>query len=362
MRNLASIQKIVDIRPIEGADRIEVAQVLGWNVVISKSDGFKVGDLVCYIEIDSIVPDRPEFEFLRDRKFRVRTIKLRKQVSQGLVLPLSILPNGEYNEGTDVTDILGITKYDPQAEAEQKLIEEKLNKNKNKVIKYFSRYSWFRKMFFKPKKDKFPSFIQKTDETRIQNIPNIVNTEKDTTFSVTEKIDGQSGTYFLIKKPKRLFSKPNYEFGVCSRNIHLKKPDNSSYWTIAKQYQIEDVLRHLIGNSQYIVLQGEILGDGIQGNKYKVKGYDFYAFNLKYPDKQVDTVNMIEILRDEGIKSVYLIDNNFKLKPSIPEMVEYAKGKSVFAPIDREGVVIRNYEKGISFKTINPDFLLKNEE
>jgi RNA ligase (TIGR02306 family) len=93
MRKLASIQKIVDIRPIDGADKIEVAQVLGWEVVVAKKDEFKVGDLVIYIEIDSIVPDKSEFDFLRDRKFRVRTIKLRKQVSQGLILPLSILPS-----------------------------------------------------------------------------------------------------------------------------------------------------------------------------------------------------------------------------------------------------------------------------
>jgi len=362
-RKLASIQKIIDIKPIEKADAIEVAQVLGWECVVKKSENFKVGDLVIYIEIDSIVPDKPEFEFLRDRKFRVRTIKLRGQVSQGLVLPLSILLKGNYSEGQDITDILNVKKYDPQADTEQKLIEQKLAYTNNKIHKFFSRYPWYRKLFFKPKKSRFPSFIKKTDEDRIQLFPHICENEKDTVFSVTEKVDGQSGTYFLVKKPKKfLFFNGGYEFGVCSRNLHLPKEDNSSYWTIAKQYNIKKVLEDIIGNNQFVVLQGEILGTGIQGNKYKINGYDFYAFNLIYPDKTIDSFTANLILSDYCIKFVPILNMNFEIKSTIPEMVEYAKGKSTLLPIDREGIVIRNYEKGISFKVINPDFLLKNDE
>lgn len=362
-RKLASIQKIVAIKPIEKADAIEVAQVLGWECVVKKSEGFKVGDLVCYIEIDSIVPDKPEFEFLRDRKFRVRTIKLRGQVSQGLVLPLSILPKGNYKEDEDVTEILGIKKYDPQAEAEQKLIDKKMKNTNNKIHKFFSKYPWYRKLFFKPKKSGFPSFIKKTDEDRIQLFPHICENEKDTIFSVTEKIDGQSGTYFLVKKPKKfLFFGGGYEFGVCSRNLHLPKEDNSSYWTIARQYNIKKVLESLIGDEQFIVLQGEIIGTGIQGNKYKIDGYDFYAFNLIYPNDKVDSVSASITLGNYGIKFVPILDTEFKLKDTIAEMVNYAKGKSVLVDGLREGVVIRNYEKNISFKVINPEFLLKNDE
>lgn len=136
MRHLATVRTITDIRPIPDADKIEVVQVDGWECVVAKADGFKVGDKVVYIEIDSIVPERPEFEFLRDRKFRVRTIKLRKQVSQGLVLPLSILPSGKtYNINDDVTEILGIKKYDPQAEQEAKLLEN--NTYKTKILNTF---------------------------------------------------------------------------------------------------------------------------------------------------------------------------------------------------------------------------------
>lgn len=359
-RKLASIQKVISLEPIPGADRIEKATILGWELVTKKGE-FQVGDLCVYIEIDSQVPERPEFEFLRERKFRVRTIKLRKQISQGLALSLNILPKNKYKEGQDVTSLLGIKKYDPQAEQEQKLIQEKINKTNNKIEKFLCRYSWFRKFFFRPKKGGFPSFITKTDETRLQNIPSILQKEKDTIFQVTEKIDGQSGTYFLVKNSHKLFGK-KYTFGVCSRNLHLPMPNNSSYWTIAKQYNIEKVLHNLIEDNQFVVLQGEIVGEGIQGNKYKVKGYDFYAFNLIYPDKQIDTITMTNILKDYNIKAVHILDTNFELKDTVPEMVEYAKGKSFLLPILREGIVIRNYDKDISFKVINPDFLLKNKE
>lgn len=210
-RQLASIRRISDIRPIPGADRIAVAQVDGWECVIQK-DEFQVGDLVVYVEVDSIVPERPEFEFLRDRKFRVRTIKLRGQVSQGLVLPLSILPEGTYTDGLDVTEVLGIKKYDPQAQQEALLMQ---------------------------------------------------------------------------KQPS--LSKRRFEFGVCSRNIRLGEPDNSSYWTVAKQYDIENVLKQLVGDYGTIVMQGEICGNGIQGNKYHISGYDLFVFNLIYPDRKCTT-------------------------------------------------------------------------
>jgi hypothetical protein len=362
MRKLATIQKIVELNPIPKADAIECAKVLGWEIVVKKGE-FKIGDSVVYIEIDSIVPDKPEFEFLRDRKFRVKTIKLRGQISQGICFPLNILPQGKYKEGDDVTDILKISKYDKQAEEEQKLNEEKLKYTNNRIHRFFGKYPWYRKLFFKPKKGGFPKFIKKTDEDRIQLFPHICENEKDTIFISSEKIDGQSGTWFLIKNPKKWYQfGDKYTFGVCSRNLHLSKPNNSSYWTIAKQYNIKDVLKQLIGDNQYIVLQGEIIGTGIQKNKYNISGYDMYAFNLIYPYKTIDSVTASEILRDYGIKYVPILDVNFKLKDTIPECVKCAKGKSTLSPILREGIVVRNYKKGISFKIINPDFLLKNDE
>lgn len=364
MRKLASIQKIVSLDPIPGADKIEKATVLGWEIVVGKSENHHVGDLVCYIEVDSIVPDIPQFDFLRDKKFRVKTIKLRGQVSQGLVVPLSVLPKGNYTEGQDVTELLGIKKYDPEGEKELRFINEKLSRSNNKIGKFLSRFPWYRRVFsfLMPKKASWPKFIKKTDEDRIQLFPHICEDERDTVFSVTEKLDGQSATYFLVKnKNKFLWFGKNYIFGVCSRNLYLPKPNNSSYWTIAKQLDLENKLKKLIGKSEYVVLQGEIVGEGIQANKYKIKGYDFYAFNFIFPSENVPTERM-QNLKSLGINTVPLLENGFRLFPTIPENVEYAKGKSVLNNVPREGVVIRNYEKGISRKIINPDFLLKFED
>lgn len=246
MRRLATIRTISDIRPISGADRIEVAQIDGWECVIKKGE-FTIGQSVVYIEVDSIVPERPEFEFLRDKKFRVRTIKLRGQISQGLVLPLSILPHGKYELGMDVTQLLGIRKYDPQAEHERELLigaENSCMEQHGKLFWFMMWFGWFRKRFGPKTKTKgFPEWIKKTDEDRIQNQIIMFENEKKngTGFMVTEKIDGQSATYFMEKIGRR-----NYEFGVCSRNIRLDKADNSAYWSIAARYWVRNIFKAVI--------------------------------------------------------------------------------------------------------------------
>lgn len=360
MRQLATIRTIASTRPIQGADRIEVAQVDGWECVVKKGE-FEVGQHIVYVEVDSVMPERPEFEFLRDRKFRVRTIKLRGQVSQGLVLPLDILPAGNYKLGDDVTELLGVTKYDPQAQQEALLLTKQPKTPTNPVVKFLMRFKGYRRLFMKPKrKGGFPDWIVKTDETRIQNLTTLFDIErkKGTLFSVTEKVDGQSATYFLQKISRR-----KYEFGVCSRNIRLGTPDNSSYWTIARKYDIENVLKKLIGEYQTIVLQGEICGDGIQGNKYHISGYDLFAFNLIYPDHKCTTAEIKETLAPFGIKSVPIVEEGKALPETIAELVEYSKGKSVVRKEQkREGVVMRNVQNNISFKVINPDFLLAEKD
>lgn len=360
MRQLATIRTIASTRPIQGADRIEVAQVDGWECVVKKGE-FEVGQHIVYVEVDSVMPERPEFEFLRDRKFRVRTIKLRGQVSQGLVLPLDILPAGNYKLGDDVTELLGVTKYDPQAQQEALLLTKQPKTPTNPVAKFLMRFKWYRRLFMRPKrKGGFPDWIVKTDETRIQNLTTLFDIErkKGTLFSVTEKVDGQSATYFLQKISRR-----KYEFGVCSRNIRLGTPDNSSYWTIARKYDIENVLKKLIGEYQTIVLQGEICGDGIQGNKYHISGYDFFAFNLIYPDHKCTTAEIKETLAPFGIRSVPIVEEGKALPETIAELVEYSKGKSVVRKEQkREGIVMRNVQNNISFKVINPDFLLAEKD
>jgi RNA ligase (TIGR02306 family) len=149
-RKLASVQRIVSLTPIEGADKIVKASVLGWELVVAVKDNFKVGDLCVFCEVDSIMPDKPEFEFLRERKFRIKTIKLKGQVSQGICFPISIVHKAFHTEGRDVTEILGVTKYDPQAEFERKETLRLASIDKNRMTKFLKRYSWYRNLFFKP--------------------------------------------------------------------------------------------------------------------------------------------------------------------------------------------------------------------
>jgi len=377
MRSLASIQKIVDIRPIEGADKIEVATVLGWECVVQKSNKFTVGDYVVFIEPDSVCPETPTFEFLRSRKFRVGTIKLKGQVSQGLVMPMSILPYPHMNDflliGHDVTDDLKIKKYDPELEAENRLVEKRTEHNKSWIYKFIMKHKILRNFFHHSETAPFPSFLKKTNEDRIQNMPWVLEKIDADSVCVTEKLDGSSVTMFLMKNPHKWQFWKKHIFGVCSRNIWLKSENNSWYWRIARQISAYQVLKKLIHNNDYICLQGEIVGSGIQRNKY---GYHdgelgFFAFNLILPSEKITTPEMESILLDYGIDTVPILDEPFDCK-TVQEAVEYSKDSSVFGCFDektrtivwspREGIVVRTYNGNISFKVINPDFLLSNQE
>lgn len=369
MRQLASIQKVLKIEPIERADSIEKLTVLGWELVAKKGD-FKEGDLCVYIEIDSIVPETAWSEFLRPRKFKVRTIKLRGQVSQGLALPLSVLPNSDrpmkwgYQEGKDVTEILSIKKYDPQGDKERLILEQKHFLFNKKIDNYLKRYSWFRKLVLRPSRDKFPSFIKKTDEDRIQLFPNICEKHQATKFVCTEKLDGSSCTYFVTKNTNKWqFWKP-YIFGVCSRNLRLYNKNNNWYQVAIKL----DIEKKLISHAKAfgfktVVIQGELIGEGIQGNKYQLKGHDFYLFNL-IEDGHIKGISMqSDFSARYDVKLCPVLNDNYYLASTIHDEVLRASGKSLIgSKPTREGVVIRNYFNNISFKVINPDFLLKYEE
>ena len=340
-RKLASIRVVSEINPIPDADAIERATVDGWNVVVKKNE-FKPGDLCVYCEIDSLLPIREEFEFLRkssyrkmadgNEGFRLKTISLRKTTSQGLLLPISILPNEIISStgyadlpGTDVTQALGIVKYEPPMPAS----------------------------LAGKAKGFFPSFIPKTDEERIQNLPEIIENEKDTLFDATEKLDGSSSTYFI----------KNGEFGVCSRNLELLEDEENSMWKFARQTDLETKMRSLERN---IALQGEIIGEGIQGNPYKMKGQTVSFYNAFDIDKHEylnyeDFNNLIDML---GFQTVPVIHEGLKLPESIEGILKLADGKSALNPnFNREGLVFRTRgSKRLSFKAISNLFLLGEKD
>ena len=355
MRNQAHVEKIKMLTPIAGADKIEKATVLGWAVVVKKGE-FKEGDLICYIEIDSIVPDTEQFQFLKDRKFRVRTIKLRGQVSQGLIIPV---PKGKWKEGQDCSAVLGIKKYDPEAEAEAKALERSQHIEKSKIKRYLKRFSWYRKLFLsKKQKQSFPYWIPKTDEDRIQSMPQILEQFAGKRFYVTEKIDYQSVTFFTKTVPYLWIFKKRI-FGVCSRNIQVFDK-NTLYWEIAEKYNLEKIM---LSYSFDFTIQGEQGNTNIQGNKYGITEPTLWVFNIFCTQRDVwgyRTMKLFCLLH--GIPIVPLLEDEFTLPSTVTELVEYAKGKSVLADVPREGVVIRCVENGLkkcSFKVINPDFLLK---
>lgn len=359
-RVLAHIEEINSIIPIEGKDRIVLATVLGWTVIVQKD--FKVGDKVVFAEIDSVFPEKPEFEFLRSKKFRIKTMKMAGVISQGIVFPLSILPEGEYNIGDDVTDILGITQYEPTMDKEETDTESTKALAK-KYPEFLMRMAWFRKLVLPKKQAKgFPSFISKTDETRIQNAPFYLN--MGCKWIATEKVDGQSGSFTLQRvKGKHFWNKDTYDFAVCSRNLRKWKKDTSSFWSVAEKYNIENVLYKLIGDNEWIAIQGECVASNVQGNKYHVTEPDLYVFNLIYPSGRVGSVEAKKIVNDLGLKFVPILSEDAHIQGmTVPEVLEYATGKSQLYDTLREGIVFRSEDGKQSFKAVSPEFLLKNNE
>jgi RNA ligase (TIGR02306 family) len=342
MRKLASIQRIKEILPIEGADAIELAIVNGWKVVVAKNVGHKVDDLVIYCEIDSFLPIKEEFEFLRKSSykkmsdgtegFRLKTVKFRGQISQGLILPISVLNPPDTNiyvhpfEGLDVTEMLDIVKYEPPVPAALA----------GKV------------------KGLFPSFIPKTDDERIQNLSDqILNwkSENPEGFYVSEKLDGSSATFYYR----------NGEFGVCSRNLELLETEDNTFWRVARSIDLENKMKSLGYNVSF---QGELVGEGIQGNPYKIKGQKVFFFNVFNIDKYeyLDLNQFVNTIHGLGLDTVPKLETNYELPNSVDEILKYADGKSYLNPnFDREGVVIRSIDRKISFKSISNKFLLNEK-
>jgi len=344
MRKLATIRRISNIKPIPNADKIEVATVDGWQVVIKKGE-FSVGELCIYCEVDSFLPIKPEFEFLRKssyRKFpdgregfRLKTIKMKGQVSQGLILPLDVITglmsiDQDDNEighsllFRDVTDILGIVLYDPP-------IPACLN---GKVIGLF------------------PSFIPKTDEERFQNLSMVLSKYSGNKFYVTEKIDGTSTTIYV--KDGRV--------GVCSRNLELDMSDvNNKYIKTFTEMGLIDKLQIF---SRNLAIQGELVGPGIQRNLYKRTKAEIYVYSIFNIDTQsyLSYNEFLFMLNYFQLNSVPIVDSNFVYEGQ--DLLLMADGKSLLNPeLDREGLVFRTVDlPKFSFKSISNKFLLINED
>ena len=382
-RALAHIEKIEWVKPIEGANNIELIGVLGW-VCVAKKGEFQIGDLAVYIEIDSKCPENDErFEFLANKKYKVKTMKLGKfkVISQGLALPLSLFPELDgKNIGDDVSKDLKITysseedvkrksnSIDPNAKFKSMAARHK-NLAKKKWFRWLMKREWGKKLlfFFLGKKrdnpKEFPKWIVKTDETRIENAPFYLQNKNP--WIKTEKLDGTSCTFAIDRQKK---DKDKFEFIVCSRNVRQADKNqecyhNSNiYWELADKYGIESVLTKLAIENNYdrVVLQGEGVGD-VQGNPYKFKENRLYVFNLIIEGNRVGTKEMADFCDDNNLLHVPIISTEYYLPKTMEEMKLEADGYSEINPkVRREGYVYRSQDGQQSFKNVSREYLLKH--
>lgn len=337
-RKLATIRKIAAIEPIEGADAIEVAVVDGWKVVVKKGE-FQVDSLAVYLEIDSWVPtelapflskgkEPREFEGVKGE--RLRTVKLRGQLSQGLLLPISNCIEiagctSAIQEGDDWTEHLGILKWERPMNAQ---------------LAGMARGN-------------FPALVPKTDQERIQNLTRSFEQYQLDSWSITEKLDGSSCTFYLDDEDV---------FHVCSRNLDLKEDEANSFWKVARKFQIEDIMRRNFMKG--MAIQGEMIGEGIQGNQYKTQ-LDFYVYDMynTHTGQYILPVQLKAACERIGLKHVPILCEATEIKEqTIDSILTFAEGKSVLNGSEREGVVFKsNTVHDRSFKAINNKWLLKNE-
>ena len=372
-RKLATIQRVQALHEIKGADFIEICQINGWQCITKKGE-VEVDDLVIYFEIDSFLPDNDYFSFLPKKTtydskqgYRLRTIKLKKAISQGLVLPISHFKNHlslltNMKEGDDVTEILGIVKYDN----EQQEYSQKPGLKAGKA------------------RGNFPSFIPKTDQPRIQNLVTYFSSMPDEEFEETLKLDGSSMTCYKIayiptrwEKFKSFFGYKYQDnhFGVCSRNLELKRTanasqtfdnqgkisiyDQSDFWSTAIKYNIESKL------PTGYAIQGELIGPKIQANHEKVTELQYYVFdvfNIKTGEYLLPQERR-EFCALHNIPHVPVVSTSFKpLQLGLENLLKHVEGQSMNPGTVSEGRVYKHNTKPISFKVISNLYLLKSEK
>ena len=397
-RELAYVVIVDGIEPIPKYDRVEHAIVGGWRIIVQKGQ-FKVGEPAIYFEIDSRVPAYREcFAFLEKRHYKVKTLKMCKTLSQGLLMHASDFgwtniwdeENKKWyiwdekschyadNETRFLTSELGVTYADDEDNKRKAPTVDKYKKMatrhpeifKKSWAKWMMKHNFGRKImffFFGKKKDKkngWPSWVQKTDEERVQNMPWIL--KNDEKWIATEKIDGTSTT-FTMKRGK--FGKK--EFYVCSRNVcfdSLEKPcyyDINVYWKMAQKYDVFNVLASMLEEhpeEEWITIQGETYGVGVQRREYSIEGHDFAAFNLIYSSRgRVGTKEMIGAMTLHHIPSVPVIEAEMYINQfeNVDAILEYAEGNSQIDGKPREGIVFRTLDGTKSFKAVSNSFLLK---
>ena len=401
-RELAYVVHIDNIIPIEGADRVEQAIVGGWHIMVRKGQ-FQIGDLAIYFEIDSKVPEKPEFEFLAAKHYKIKTQKYFKGtvISQGLLMsaedfgwentttdqfagntPIIKRPDGSYlTEGDFLTKELEVTYAEAEdnkrkansADKYKKMAQRRPNIFKKKWAQWMMRRNWGKKVMFfffgkkKDKKSEWPTWVVKTDEERIQNLVHMIPTFQNEKWIPTEKIDGTSTT-FTMKRGKR----GKNDFFICSRNVVFDKPDKKCFYEtnvyteMAEKYDIENVLKSILDKNKnllFVTIQGETYGEGVQKRDYSIKGHDFMAFNLIFGDAngvptRKNPMDMSSILSSYKIPCVPFFEP-IELPDTCDEILALAGGESAVDGLPREGLVFRTLDGCHSFKAVDNGFLLK---
>ena len=394
-RELAYAVKVTNITPIDGADRVELAHVNGWQVMVKKGE-YKIGDLAVYFEIDSKLPETEPFEFMAKYKYRVKTQKFIKGsvLSQGLIMTPAELGLKDVKEGDFLTDKLGVTYYEAEDNIRKadnkKLAELKADKFMEKWAKehkFLSKFAfireWRRKKFLKKyfakqkKTGDWPFWVTKTDEERVQNLPALfINNHKQ--YWITEKIDGTSTTFTMAQAPKK-----KRHAIICSRNVvfntpekekqnYYKDTDGNVYVEMFEKYDINKVLNYILDEHpdyEFITIQGETYGGTIQKRKY-CEDHRFAVFNYIYKKKGEAPVRLNPGQMYDQIKTINLdLGTNLETVPILGQMtlegydcdmlLKYAEGVSEIDKLPREGLVFRDMEGKESFKAVSNSFLEK---
>lgn len=331
IRTLASIVRIKGLTPIAGADRIELARVAGWQCVVKKGE-FTPDALALYLEIDSVPPDTAAFSWLwkggpRPEKFRIRTLTLRGTLSQGLLVPLSTLPLGAVAEGDDVTAKLGVTKYEPPAPS--------------------GMGDW---------RAPFPSSVPKTDEMRVQAVPQVLEELRGKPFVATVKMDGTSSTFVMV----------DGALHACGRNHSIAEGENL-YWYIARKYRLAEVLRDTA-----LAIQGEIAGPGVQGNPVGLKDKRLFVFNVfdTKTGEHLGDAALRAFCATHGLTPVPVAFEAERFDETVDSLLQKAEGLYAGTKNQREGIVLRPVTPThsatlggrLSFKAISNRYLLDERD